>query len=92
MGANATRRVAQRKNRAMWRNWNVRDGLALHTLQLAILRRGLELLDTGGRLVYSTCSLNVGWQPPPVPPLPFAQHSSRQLRLSRLSRRGCLLN
>ena len=27
-------------------------------LQLRILNRGLELLQPGGRLVYSTCSLN----------------------------------
>ena len=30
----------------------------LFRLQLRILNRGLELLAPGGRLVYSTCSLN----------------------------------
>eukprot|EP01047_Picozoa_sp_COSAG01_P074004 COSAG01_NODE_12230_length_1777_cov_1.056615_3_plen_223_part_01 len=47
-----------RKNRSMWSKWDVRDGLALHQLQLAILRRGVELLAPGGKLVYSTCTLN----------------------------------
>ena len=32
--------------------------LALHPLQYAITMRGLKLLRVGGRLVYSTCSLN----------------------------------
>lgn len=27
-------------------------------IQFRILKRGLELLNVGGRLVYSTCSLN----------------------------------
>ncbi len=31
---------------------------SLHPLQLRILKRGLQLLKPGGRLVYSTCSLN----------------------------------
>lgn len=30
----------------------------VYRLQLRILNRGLELLQPGGRLVYSTCSLN----------------------------------
>ena len=32
--------------------------LLLYRMQLRILHRGLELLAPGGRLVYSTCSLN----------------------------------
>ena len=32
--------------------------LELHSVQLAILRRGLDNLRVGGRLVYSTCSFN----------------------------------
>ena len=47
-----------RKKRSVIRTWDVRHGLGLHALQLAILSRGLELLGYGGRLVYSTCSLN----------------------------------
>lgn len=30
----------------------------MHGIQYRIVRRGCELLDIGGRLVYSTCSLN----------------------------------
>lgn len=47
-----------RKSAGMWSRWSVKDGLSIHLLQLAILKRGLELLADGGRLVYSTCSLN----------------------------------
>ena len=32
--------------------------MALHPLQVAIALRGLQLLRVGGRMVYSTCSLN----------------------------------
>ena len=42
----------------MWARWKVSEGLSIHLLQLAILKRGLELLADGGKLVYSTCSLN----------------------------------
>ena len=45
-------------SRARWEKWNVRDGIGLHCKQLAILKRGLELLAPGGKLLYSTCSLN----------------------------------
>jgi len=47
-----------RKTPYIWRSWTIRDGLALHFRQLGILLRGLDLLKVGGRLVYSTCSLN----------------------------------
>ncbi|KAF2277116.1 S-adenosyl-L-methionine-dependent methyltransferase [Westerdykella ornata] len=47
-----------RKNPNVWQKWTPRDGLGLHNLQLRILMRGLQLLKKGGRLVYSTCSLN----------------------------------
>ena len=42
----------------MWKKWNIKYSLALHPLQIAITLRGLKLLKVGGRLVYSTCSLN----------------------------------
>lgn len=42
----------------MWQKWSVRAALTLHPLQFAITLRGLKLLKVGGRLVYSTCSLN----------------------------------
>lgn len=47
-----------RKNKLIWRTWHPRHAEALHPLQVSILERGLFLLRPGGRLVYSTCSLN----------------------------------
>ncbi|WFD21590.1 multisite-specific tRNA:(cytosine-C(5))-methyltransferase [Malassezia equina] len=47
-----------RKNLAIWKDWTPMNGVGLHALQLRILIRGLTLLRPGGRLVYSTCSLN----------------------------------
>ncbi|CAR29453.1 hypothetical protein ZYGR_0AD01350 [Zygosaccharomyces rouxii] len=47
-----------RKNVNVWRDWTTQNGLALHNVQLNILNRGLHLLKSGGRLVYSTCSMN----------------------------------
>lgn len=47
-----------RKNINVWKDFTVGDGLGLHPLQVNILTRGLQLLKDGGRLVYSTCSLN----------------------------------
>lgn len=47
-----------RKNVGIWSDWNLNSGVGLHTLQLRILLRGLNALRPGGRLVYSTCSLN----------------------------------
>ncbi|XP_003390635.2 PREDICTED: tRNA (cytosine(34)-C(5))-methyltransferase-like, partial [Amphimedon queenslandica] len=47
-----------RKNPTIWRSWNPNTPLSLHRLQLRLLMRGLELLKPGGRLVYSTCSMN----------------------------------
>lgn len=47
-----------RKNAQIWNKWSVGDGIGLHTLQYRILQRGIDLLAKGGRLVYSTCSIN----------------------------------
>ncbi|KAG7902414.1 hypothetical protein KL925_001695 [Ogataea polymorpha] len=47
-----------RKNLTVWKDWRIGNALGLHSLQLNILMRGLQLLRKGGRLVYSTCSLN----------------------------------
>lgn len=47
-----------RKNVNVWKDFTIGDGLGLHPLQINILVRGLQLLKDGGRLVYSTCSLN----------------------------------
>lgn len=47
-----------RKNVGIWRDWSVGNGAGLHSLQLRILLRAINLLKPGGRLVYSTCSMN----------------------------------
>ena len=47
-----------RKNFDVWRKWTVNDAISLNPLQLRIAKRAAELLKVGGRLVYSTCSLN----------------------------------
>jgi len=47
-----------RKNPDIWQKWNACNGANLHGIQFRILKRGIELLEVGGRIVYSTCSLN----------------------------------
>ena len=47
-----------RKNPDLWRRWNVGLGMGLHTLQVRIALHAARLLRLGGRMVYSTCSLN----------------------------------
>ena len=47
-----------RKNADIWPKWNPVNATNLHGIQYKIARRGLELLEIGGRLVYSTCSLH----------------------------------
>ncbi|KAK1287635.1 hypothetical protein QJS10_CPB19g01409 [Acorus calamus] len=47
-----------RKAPDIWRKWNVGMGNGLHRLQVLIAMRGLALLKVGGRMVYSTCSMN----------------------------------
>jgi multisite-specific tRNA:(cytosine-C5)-methyltransferase len=47
-----------RKNPNVWQKWTPKDGSGLHGLQLRILFRGLQMLKKGGRMVYSTCSMN----------------------------------
>ncbi|KAL1115524.1 hypothetical protein AAG570_007553 [Ranatra chinensis] len=47
-----------RKNADIWPKWNTANANNLHGIQYRIVKRGLELLEVGGRLVYSTCSLN----------------------------------
>lgn len=47
-----------RKAPDMWRKWTPQLGNGIHRLQKNILRRGVELLKPGGRIVYSTCSMN----------------------------------
>uniref|UniRef100_A0A8C6S777 tRNA (cytosine(34)-C(5))-methyltransferase n=1 Tax=Neogobius melanostomus TaxID=47308 RepID=A0A8C6S777_9GOBI len=47
-----------RKNIDVWKKWTTSNSLHLHGLQLRIAIRGVEQLAVGGRMVYSTCSLN----------------------------------
>lgn len=47
-----------RKNPNVWRDWTPISALGLHLTQTRILVRGLQMLKVGGRIVYSTCSMN----------------------------------
>jgi multisite-specific tRNA:(cytosine-C5)-methyltransferase len=47
-----------RKNMEIWKNWIPSNGLGLHATQVRILIRALQMLKVGGRVVYSTCSMN----------------------------------
>jgi multisite-specific tRNA:(cytosine-C5)-methyltransferase len=47
-----------RKAPDMWRRWTPMLGNGIHRLQKNILCRGVQLLSAGGRIVYSTCSMN----------------------------------
>ncbi|XP_051140976.1 uncharacterized protein LOC127258243 isoform X2 [Andrographis paniculata] len=47
-----------RKAPDIWRKWNAGMGNGLHGLQVQIAMRGAALLKVGGRMVYSTCSMN----------------------------------
>ena len=51
--------AAIRKIPTKWLKWNTKDSQSLHPLQIQILQRGIELLKVGGKITYSTCSLNV---------------------------------
>lgn len=50
--------AAIRKIPQKWCFWNPRSSHELHPLQFKIVERGLEMLKVGGKLSYSTCSLN----------------------------------
>ncbi|KAL1961972.1 hypothetical protein VTN77DRAFT_707 [Rasamsonia byssochlamydoides] len=47
-----------RKNRNVWSDWVPGNALGLHATQVRILVRALQMLKVGGRVVYSTCSMN----------------------------------
>jgi multisite-specific tRNA:(cytosine-C5)-methyltransferase len=47
-----------RKNVNLWKDWVPGSALGLHVTQVRILVRALQLLKPGGRVVYSTCSMN----------------------------------
>ncbi|KAI1658473.1 S-adenosyl-L-methionine-dependent methyltransferase [Daldinia decipiens] len=47
-----------RKNINLWKDWQPGNALGLHLTQVRILVRALQMLKVGGRVVYSTCSMN----------------------------------
>lgn len=47
-----------RKNVNLWQDWNPKNALGLYITQVRILVRALQMLKVGGRVVYSTCSMN----------------------------------
>ncbi len=47
-----------RKNPDVWGKWRPSSGRSLHRLQYDILRRAIAVTKSGGRIVYSTCSLD----------------------------------
>ncbi|RZB73180.1 tRNA (cytosine(34)-C(5))-methyltransferase isoform A [Glycine soja] len=47
-----------RKAPDLWRKWNAGTGNGLHNLQVLIAMRGVSLLKVGGKMIYSTCSMN----------------------------------
>ncbi|KAI9266718.1 S-adenosyl-L-methionine-dependent methyltransferase [Phascolomyces articulosus] len=47
-----------RKNEKIWIQWSQDGALELHSTQIQIFLRGAHLCKVGGRIVYSTCSLN----------------------------------
>merc|ERR1712142_108014 len=47
-----------RKNPDIWSKWHTVMAFNLHSIQRRILKRAAQQLNVGGRLVYSTCSMN----------------------------------
>jgi len=47
-----------RKNPDVWGKWLPSGGRSLHGLQVALLSKAVALVKPGGRVVYSTCSLD----------------------------------
>ena len=47
-----------RKNRELWNSWTPKVGRSLFKLQVDIAYRAAQLLRPGGKMVYSTCSLD----------------------------------
>lgn len=47
-----------RKNYSVWKDWSPSNALGLYAIQSRILVRALQMLKVGGRVVYSTCSMN----------------------------------
>lgn len=47
-----------RKNVNVWKDWSPGNALGLFSTQVRVLIRSLQMLKVGGRVVYSTCSMN----------------------------------
>ncbi|KAL1586339.1 hypothetical protein WHR41_05413 [Cladosporium halotolerans] len=47
-----------RKNPNVWKDWTPVNALGLYITQVRILVRSIQMLKAGGRVVYSTCSMN----------------------------------
>lgn len=47
-----------RKNYGVWKDWTPGNAIGLFATQTRILVRALQMLKVGGRVVYSTCSMN----------------------------------
>jgi len=47
-----------RKNPEVWKKWLPSSGISMHALQFDLLRRAIAVAKPGGRIVYSTCSLD----------------------------------
>lgn len=47
-----------RKNHHVWREWIPQNAIGLHNIQVRILTRAIQMLKVGGRVTYSTCSMN----------------------------------
>ena len=56
--APCTGSATTRKNPDVWNKWLPSGGRTLHKLQLELLIRAINLAKPGGKIVYSTCSLD----------------------------------
>ena len=56
--APCTGSATTRKNPDVWNKWLPLGGRTLHKLQLELLTRAITLTKPGGKIVYSTCSLD----------------------------------
>lgn len=56
--APCTGTATTRKNWSVWKKWAPEDGRRMHRLQVDISVRAARLLEPGGRMVYSTCSID----------------------------------
>eukprot|EP01080_Neovahlkampfia_damariscottae_P005577 gene5577-9393_t len=47
-----------RKSPDVWKKWKPTLGYSLHKMQIKVTIRAAKLLEVGGKMVYSTCSIN----------------------------------